>query len=125
MPTIHFKAKLLTVGSWTILRLPENASAKLPSRSQTMVRGTINDFDFRTPLEPDGKGSHWFRVDKTMLKSANAAAGDTVTLSIEPIKEWIEPDVPPDLKKVLAADSQAHSIWRDITPMARAVRHVN
>ena len=46
MPTIHFEAKLFTIGSWTILRLPENASAKLPSRGQTMVKGTINDFPF-------------------------------------------------------------------------------
>jgi len=119
MPTIHFEAKPFTVGSWTILRLPESASAKLPSRGQTMVKGTINDFPFRTPLEPDGKGSHWFRVDKTMLKAANAAAGDTVALSIKPIKEWMEPVVPADLENALAAGPEAHSLWRHITPMAR------
>jgi hypothetical protein len=37
MSTIHFEAKLFTIGSWTILRLPESASAKLPSRGMTMV----------------------------------------------------------------------------------------
>ena len=119
MPTIHFEAKLFTIGSWTILRLPENASAKLPSRGQTMVKGTINDFPFRTPLEPDGKGSHWLRVDKTMLKAASAASGDTVALSMQPIKEWVEPDVPVDLESALAAAPRAQSLWRHITPMAR------
>ncbi len=119
MSTIHFEAKLFAVDLWTILRLPESASAKLPSRSQTMVKGTINGWPFQTPLEPDGKGSHWFRVDKTMLKAANAAAGDTVALSIKPIKEWIEPVVPADLQNALTAAPQAHSLWRNITPMAR------
>ena len=119
MPSINFEATLFTIGSWTILRLPESASAQLPSRGQTMVQGTINDLPLRTPLEPDGKGSHWFRVGKTMLKAANAVAGDTVSLSIEPIEEWIEPVMPPDLENALAAAPQAHSLWRHITPMAR------
>ena len=101
MPTIHFEAELFTVGPWTILRLPESASAQLPSRGQTMVQGTINDLPLRTPLEPDGKGSHWFRVGKTMLKAAEVAAGDMVALSIEPVKEWMEPVVPPDLENAL------------------------
>ncbi len=54
MPSINFEATLFTIGSWTILRLPESASAQLPSRGQTMVQGTINDLPLRTPLEPDG-----------------------------------------------------------------------
>lgn len=84
-----------------------------------MVEGTINGSRFRAVLEPDGKGSHWFRVDKTMRKAARADAGDTVTLAIEPAREWPEPKVPADLKKALAAVSQAHALWMDITPMAR------
>ena len=119
MPTIHFETDLFAVGSWTILGLPQSASAKLPSRGQTMVKGTINGFALRTPLEPDGKGSHWFRVGKTMLKAANAAVGHTVALSIEPIKEWIEPDVPADFENALAADTEVHSLWRHITRLAR------
>ena len=57
-----------------------------------MVRGTINGSDFQAALEPDGKGSHWFRLDKTMLKTIGADAGDTVKLAIEPVKEWTEPE---------------------------------
>ncbi|PYU69083.1 MAG: hypothetical protein DMG49_14295 [Acidobacteria bacterium] len=34
-------------GSWTLLTLPKNASAKLPSRGMTMVEGTIDGFPFR------------------------------------------------------------------------------
>src|SRR4029453_3624297 len=77
MSTIHFEAKLFKIGSWTLLRLPESASAKLPSRGMTMVAGTINGFRFHAALEPDGNGSHWFRVDPTMREAAGADADDT------------------------------------------------
>ncbi len=119
MSAIRFEAKLFKIGSWTLLRLPKSASTKLPSRGMTMVEGTINSFPFQAALEPDGKGSHWFRADKTMLKAAKADAGDTVTLAIEPTKEWPEPKVPEDLKTALAANPLAHTLWVDITPMAR------
>ena len=119
MSTIHFEAKLFKIGLWTLLRLPESASAKLPSRGMTMVEGTINGFRFQAALEPDGKGSHWFRVDKTMLEAAGADAGDTVTLAIEPTKEWPEPEVPADLKSALTDSPQVYKLWMDITPLAR------
>src|ERR1700692_485410 len=85
--TILFSAKLFgpkaneKTGSWT-LTLPKNASAKLPSRGMRTVRGTINPFPFRAALEPDGKGSHWLRVNKTMRDAAGADAVDTVTVEI-------------------------------------------
>ncbi len=119
MSAIRFKAKLFKIGSWTLLRLPKSASAKLPSRGMTMVEGTINGFRFKAALEPDGKGSHWFRFNKTMREATGADAGDTVTLAIEPAREWPEPEVPADLKKALAAAPQAHALWMDITPIAR------
>ncbi len=84
-----------------------------------MVAGSVNGFRFQAALEPDGKGSHWFKVDKTMSKAIRADVGDTVTLAIEPVKEWSEPNVPADLKKALAAAPQAYTLWMDITPMAR------
>lgn len=119
MPTIRFETKLFTIGSWTILRLPESASKKLPSRGQTMVEGTINGFPIRTPLEPDGKWSHWFMVDKKTRDAANASTGSLVTLTIKPIKEWPEPDVPSDLKSALVAIPEVDTLWKHITPMAR------
>ncbi len=84
-----------------------------------MVEGTINGFRFQAALEPDGKGNHWFKVDKTMREAAHAAVGDTVTLAIELVREWPEPKVPADVKNALEATPQAHTLWMDITPMAR------
>lgn len=119
MSTIRFEAKLFNIGSWTILRLPQEASANLPSRGMTMVEGTINGFRFQAALEPDGKGSHWFRVDQTMSEAARADAGDIVTLAIEPTKVWVEPEVPADVKQALAVVPQAHALWMKITPSSR------
>jgi hypothetical protein len=116
--TIRFKTKLFKIGSWTILKLPKSASAKLPSRGQTIVEGTINGYRFKTPLEPDGNWSHWFRVNKAMLEAVDADAGDTVTLEIKSTKEWPEPEVPADLNRALTASPQARALWENVTPMA-------
>lgn len=44
MSTICFEVTPLELGDWTILRLPDSASAKLPSRGMVLVEGTINGF---------------------------------------------------------------------------------
>lgn len=119
MSTIHFEAKLFKIGEWTILQLPKDASAKLPSRALTMVEGTINGYPFKAALEPDGRWSHWFRIDKDLQKKTNVKAGDTVALEIKPTKNWIEPKVPEDLKKALLISPKAEDLWMDITPNAR------
>ncbi len=119
MSTISFEATPYTIDAWMILKLPQAASAKLPSRGQVMVKGTINGFDFHTALEPDGKGGHWLHADKHMQKSAKVAAGKTAKLEIESTKDWPEPEVPADWQAALKADSQVQDLWLDITPMAR------
>ena len=123
---IRFRAKLFrpaataTVGSWTFLTLPKDASAKLPSRGMTTVEGTINGVPFRATLEPDGQKSHWFKVNRKMREAAGADAGDVVTLEIAPSGEEPEPRVPADLRKALAAAPKgARGVWSDITPAAR------
>ena len=123
--TIRFSAKLFRpmatekIGSWTLLTLPKNASAKLPSRGMTMVEGTINGFPFRAALEPNGKGSHWLRVNKATHDAAGADGRDTVTVEITRAGEEPETRVPMDLRKALAAAPLAQALWADITPIAR------
>jgi len=123
---IRFKAKLFQpaesekAGSWTFLVLPKNASAKLPSRGITPIEGTINGFAFQATLEPDGQKSHWLKVDRKLCEAAGADAGGIVTLEIAPAGKETEPEVPPDLKKALAAAApKARTLWSDITPNAR------
>ena len=119
MPKIRFQAKLTAVGSQAILRLPEAASSKLPSRGMSMVEGMFNGHAFQAPLEPDGIGSHWFRVSNSMLKAARAEVGDSVSVALEPLALWPEPKVPADLTEAFASDPQARGLWMNITPLAR------
>ncbi len=113
MPTINFTAPLTSIGTWTIIHLPKPASAKLPSRGMVMAEGTLNGKPFRAPLEPDGKGSHWFKVMDGMK------AGDEAVLEIEPMEEWPNPTVPADVKKMLSTYKYAQEMWDKITPKAR------
>lgn len=124
-PAIRFKAPLLVPRqagkpvTWNFLLLPKAASLALPSRGQTTIRGTLNDHPFQATLEPDGKGGHWLKVDRKLLKAAGVEAGDAVTLEVTPVEKEPEPKVPADLRKALADALQAKAVWADITPVAR------
>lgn len=101
------------------LVLPKNASAELPSRSMATVEGTIDGAPFRATLEPDGRGSHWLRVNRRLAAAAGADAGDIVSLEFVPAVEESEPRVPADLRKAIAAAPKARALWSDLTPVAR------
>lgn len=117
---IRFDARLDSIDKTAILRLPEKASMKLPSRGQVAVRGMLNGHGFQTVLEPDGAFGHWMRIDAKLRRAAVLNAGDTATLEIEALEDWPEPNVPEDLESALAAAPQKiQDLWRQITPMAR------
>jgi hypothetical protein len=125
--SIRFKAKLFRPAEsekgnpWTFLILPKNASAKLPSRGMTPIEGTINGVPFQAVLEPDGQKSHWLRVEKKLRKAAAAEAGDVLSVELALATKALEPKVPADLRKALAAASpKAQALWSDITPNARS-----
>lgn len=125
MSTIHFETTLVTINSWTILRLPEDASAKLPSRGMTMVGGTLNEVPFKTVLEPDGnymagkKPSHWFRPTFELLEKTGAQVGDEISIELEVSKDWIEPELPEDVSEALRKHPKAEQTWKEISSIAR------
>ena len=116
--TITFKATLSEINSWIIVRLPKEVSAQLPSRGQVMIEGTINGADLQTPLEPDGRWGHWFRVEAHVLRTIHASVGDVLPFTITPIKDWPEPIIPADLRDALLATPKAYDVWQKATPMA-------
>lgn len=125
---IRFDAPVRTIDGSTIVRLPQAASARLRSRGQVAVQGTINGHEFKTVLEPDGSSGHWMRIDKKLQRLASVRPGDAATIQIEAMKDWPEPSVPADLEGALAAAPKiVQFAWKDITPMARWewVRWVN
>jgi Bacteriocin-protection, YdeI or OmpD-Associated/Domain of unknown function (DUF1905) len=127
MSVIAFQAELSRIAKTNLLRIPQEVSSNFPSRNPVMIKGAINDYQFRVVLEPDGKKGHWLEIDEEMLGCINAAVGDTVNMEVEVIKDWIEPKVPDDLKKALDGDKEAGLLWVKITPMARFewVRWIN
>ncbi len=121
---IRFKARLLRPAepedaAWTFFVLPRAASARLPTRSQVAVEGTLGGQPFQATLEPDGEGGHWLQVGKKLRAAAAAEVGDTVAVEIAPLAEQPEPELPDDLRKALAWHPDARATWDDITPVAR------
>ena len=118
-PTVRFEAQVRKVGRWIILRLPDDASAKLPSRGQVAVVGVAKGQAFQTVLEPDGRRGHWLRVDKKLRQALALSEGDTVAVEVGPTKDWPEPDMPKDFQTALADAPEVSELWQEITPMAR------
>ncbi len=118
-PVIRFEAQVRRTGGSTILRLPDDASATLPSRGQVAVEAVMNGHAFQTVLEPDGRRGHWLKVDKKLRQALQVSAGDTVALEIEPAKDWPEPEIPEDFQAALAGAPDIFQMWKSITPMAR------
>jgi len=121
---IEFKARLSRPAepkgaTWTFVVLPAAASKQLPTRSMVTVDGTFAGQPFQATLEPDGQGSHWFKVEKKLRAAAGVAAGDSVALQIAPVEKEPEPKVPADLKQALAGNAAAKAMWKEITTVAR------
>lgn len=118
---IQFETVLRRIGESIILRLPKDASDKLPSRGQVMVKGAINSHDLgHQVLEPDGSRGHWLKIDKELQNSIGITVGDTVHLDITLDKDWREPTIPSDFSQALDdAPSSVNQQWNSITPMAR------
>jgi hypothetical protein len=116
---IHFEARVRGAGRRTLLTLPDDVSARLPSRGQVAVTGRLNQHAFETVLEPDGRRGHWLKVDDRLRDALALSDGETVTVEIEPTKDWPEPDIPEDFQTALAAAPDISDQWNDITPMAR------
>lgn len=115
---IKFISEVVEINSWLIVQIPPHISKELPSRGMVMVQGAMNDASFKAPLEPDGKGSHWLRPDDALLDATGAAVGQSVSLSIEPLKDWSEPELPED---ITAAFDMAGVLeqWQRITAKAK------
>lgn len=119
---IRFQAPLFRPaegGPWMFLRLPQDASDQLPTRSMFSVEGTLNGFAFQTTLQPDGEGGHWLKVEPELSDKAGVKPGDLLDLEIVPAAVEPEPEVPEDLQDALSRFPGSQAVWLDITPIAR------
>ncbi len=104
---------------WAFLLVPKGVSGKLPRRGRTTVEGTLNTHAFQALLEPDGKLSHWLKIDQKLGDAAGVRHGDTVTVELSPAPKQMEPALPRDLAKVLASSPAARATWESTTTVAR------
>ncbi|TDE90035.1 DUF1905 domain-containing protein [Occultella glacieicola] len=120
---VVFEAPVETIGDRELVRLPGEASARLPSRGQVAARVRLNGSAVAAVVEPDGRRGHWLAIDT----GHGLEAGDVVNVEIEPTKDWPEPEIPDDLGSALGEATDIAGVWADITPMARWewVRWVN
>lgn len=116
--TIIFEATLERIGPFTILQIPADSSKKLTSRGIVMVQGTINGVDFKKPLEPDGKGSHWIEIHPLLNKELGVGIGETVSVRMEQTGQWVEPDVPADIMDAVTRKGVSDQ-WDSLTTRSR------
>ncbi len=116
--TIEFDAKILRIGSKDIIRIPVELSKEFSSRGMVMVKGVINDVEFKKPLEPDGRGSHWLEIDSALGKQIGAGNVENVSVRMEQTDEWVEPDIPDDIMNAIITESLL-SQWNSLTTRSR------
>ena len=120
-----FKAKLLSPelpeggSNWLFIILPQVASQKLPRRGRLTVGGSINGSPFKAMLEPDGKKSHWLKIDEKLRLASAAAVGEHATFEIYALEDEPEPDIPKDLEQAISETADAKETWLKTTTLAR------
>ncbi len=112
---LTFDAKIIQIKDWKILRLPRSVSKELPSRGMVVVKAMVGASVFIVPLEPDGEGSHWFKLSSELEAQIQETEG---MLSIESTDDWPEPEVPTDLFEAID-HAGLGSFWESITTKAR------
>ncbi len=105
--------------AWAFAVLPKDASALLPRRGRVTVAGTINGQAFQALLEPDGRKSHWLRINEALLKASGAVIGGLAQFEIAPVEQEPDPEIPADLLAALEAAPDARATWDDTTTVAR------
>lgn len=117
--TLQMPAETGDATPWAFVVLPRDVSDILPRRGRTTVTATLNGIAFETQLEPDGRKSHWMRVDPSLAEAGNARPGDSVSITIEPVEDEPDPAVPEDFREALDAHPDAAATWAETTNIAR------
>ena len=115
---LYFEVTLIEIASRKIIIVPLSISDKLPSRGMVMIQGTIDGFTFISPLEPEGRGGHWFEITDSIMENTDLDIGDIVSVDISPMDEWIEPEVPEDIINEIIKAGLIEQ-WDSITTKAK------
>jgi hypothetical protein len=98
-------------GAWTRIALPFDVPKVFGSKGRTSVRGTINGYEFRSSIFPNGDGSFHMMMNKALLRGADASAGDRVKVLMEKDEGGRAIATPPDLARALGKSPVAKKIF--------------
>jgi uncharacterized protein YdeI (YjbR/CyaY-like superfamily) len=105
---------------WVVVRVPFDIAKAWPVRRGRSVRGTIEEFDFRTTLFPHPKGGGLvLLVNKAMRAAAGAHVGAKVRITLEPDLEEREVTIPPEVQKELKGNRRLQKWIDQLSPSMR------
>jgi uncharacterized protein YdeI (YjbR/CyaY-like superfamily) len=112
---------------WVIVKLPFDPAKTWPVRNRLRVRGTINDFAFRTSLFGSPQGGHYLPVNKVMQKGGAVAVGGMAEIALEADLEERTTTVPSELAKLLKQHGSLRKWYERLSPSARdnIARNIN
>jgi uncharacterized protein YdeI (YjbR/CyaY-like superfamily) len=90
--------------NWVIIRIPLDVAKVWGTRGTLKVKGTVEDFAFRSALFPTGQGGHIMIVNKRMQKGAGVRVGEVPKFVLEPDTEKRIVTTPVELKRALSQD---------------------
>jgi hypothetical protein len=117
-----FKAKLEAKGpggAWTFMAIPFDVHEVFGSRGRIAVAGTMNGFEFRNSLMPEGDGTHSMAVNKELRAGAKAQTGDIVAVTLEKDEKERQIAAPADLEKALRKNNKAASVFAALSYSCR------
>ena len=111
--TKRFRAVLEkdTDSSATAIALPFDVEKAYGSRGRVAVRGTLNDFAFRSSVFPMGGGCHWLVVNRQMREGAKIKAGEMISVMMQRDDEPRVITPPEDFARALKANKAAMAAW--------------
>ncbi len=121
-----FKARLIRpegVGTWTYLTVPFNAAEEYGSQAQVRVKGTINGLSYRSTLLPQGDGTHYLVVNRTIRDQIGVTHGDTVQVMMERDIQPRTVSIPRDFKLALERNKKAKTEF-DRIPYSHKKRYL-
>jgi hypothetical protein len=79
----------------------------LGERGLIKVKGTVNGIPVQSSLMPQGDGSHYIVINKSIRDKAGVKAGNPVTLELELDATERQIEMPDELKQLLDKNPQA------------------
>lgn len=118
MNKISFTGKIRQIKTTLLLPIPLEHSTAFSTRGMLMIEGRLENTSLHCPIEPDGKGSHWLKIDSSILHRLKLKAGDMVYTEIWESEKWYAPALPDDIYSALS-ENDLLGIWETLTHRAK------